>query len=267
MIEHLVTRFEAARLDLQQRDLRRREEAAIARLGEKTLADGGGRSGRLASLASEAAAARGRLQAMTAGRGTSPPAGSRQRIEALEQRLRQIHLTAGRLALAMPPTGAESEVLAIRAEMADAASERDRLRGEGNRLIEETWDQARSWVTPRAPALTTMVVGWWIARVYAESHTDAIMTSLGLSLKRRGPHLVSVTTDTFLVHYLLPLVVAMVCAYLAHRLADRVQATVEDVRARSSEATRAAAAVRLTGAGDACEARDTRVQRVAGKSR
>ena len=66
MIEHLVTRFEAARLDLHQRELRRREEAAITRLGEKTLADGGGRSGRLASLSSDAAAIRRRLDAVTA---------------------------------------------------------------------------------------------------------------------------------------------------------------------------------------------------------
>lgn len=263
MIEHLVTRFEAARLDLQQRELRRREEAAIARLGEKTLADGGGRSGRLASLSTEAAAARGRLQTMAAGNGKSASAAQRQRVEALELRLHQIHLTAGRLALAMPPTGAESEVLAIRAEMADAASERDRLRGEGHRLAEETWDRIRSWVAPRGPALTTMVVAWWIARSITGSHTEAIMTSLGLSLKRRGPHLVSLTTDTFLVHYGLPLVAAAVCAYLTHRLTGRVRATVEEVRARSSETTRAAAA-RGAAAGDG---RDARARRVAGKSR
>jgi hypothetical protein len=267
MIKHLVTRFEAARLDLQQRELRRREEAAIARLGEKTLADGGGRSGRLASLSADAAAARGRLQAVASGNGKSASAAQRQRIEALELRLHQIHLTAGRLALAMPPTGAENEVLAIRAEMADAASERDRLRGEGHRLAEETWTQVRSWVSPRAPGLTALVVAWWIARSYAVSHTDAIMTSFGLSLSRRGYHLVSLPTDTVLVHYGVPLVVAAVCAYLAQRVAGRVRATVEEVRARSSEATRAAAAARLTAADERRDARDPRVQRAAGKSR
>src|SRR6476659_764077 len=191
MIEHLVTRFEAARLDHHQRELRRREEAAIARLGEKALADGGGaRSGRLASLSSDAAAIRRRLDAIPAEQGTNS-ATARERRAALEERLSHIHLTAGRLALAMPPTGAESEVLAIRAEMAEAANERDRLRGEGHRLAEETWTQVRSWVSPRAPGLTAMVVAWWIARSYAVSHTDAIMTSFGLSLSRRGHHLVS----------------------------------------------------------------------------
>lgn len=267
MIKHLVTRFEAARLDLQQREFRRREEAAIARLGEKTLDDGGGRTGRLASLSADAAAARGRLQTMAAGKGKSASAAQRERVEALELRLHQIHLTAGRLALAMPPTGAESEVLAIRAEMADAARERDRLRGEGHRLAEETWTRVRSWVSPRAPGLTAMVVAWWIARSYAVSHTGGIMTAFGLSLSRRGHHLVSVPTDTVLVQYGLPLVVAAVCAYLAQRLAGRVRATVEEVRARSSEATRAAAAARLASADESRDPREPRVQRVAGRSR
>ncbi len=245
MIEHLVTRFEAARLDLRQRELRRREEAAIARLGEKTLAEGGGRSGRLAALAAEAAAARGRLQSAMAVQGASSSAGARQRLGALEQKLHQIHLTAGRLALALPPTGAESEVHEIRAEIADAESERDRLRGEGHRLAEETWTRVRSWIGPRAPALTAAVLGWCIARSYAVSHTGAIMSSLGLSLNRRGSHLVSLTADTHLVQYGLPVVVAALAGYGAHRLAARVRTAVETVRARSSQATRASAATRL----------------------
>jgi hypothetical protein len=240
MIEHLVTRFEAARLDRHRRDLRRREEAAIARLGEKVLADGGARSGRLASLATEATPIRGRLRAMTAGQGPSPTAASRQAIEALEQKLYQIHLTAGRLALAMPPTGAEGEVLAIRAEMADAASERDRLHDEGHRLAQETWSQVRSWVAPRRPALIAMVIGWLVARSLAVSHTGAILSSVGLSARRRGPHLVSLPSDTFLVQYGVPLVAAALCAFLAHRLAGRVRVALEAVRERSSQARAAA---------------------------
>ncbi|HSB53543.1 MAG TPA: hypothetical protein VLD58_04275 [Gemmatimonadales bacterium] len=264
MIEHLVTRFEAARLDVRRRDLRQREEAAIARLGEKTLAEGGARSGRLAALSEEAAAVRGRLHAMGRSRGDSASTGSRQRIEALEQRLRQIHLTAGRLALALPPTGAESEVLAIRVEMADATAERERLRSEGNRMVQETWIQIQAWVTPRAPALVTLLLAWWVARGYAVSHTAAILDELGLSHNRRGAHLVSLTADTMLVQYALPLGVAAACAYLAHRLAERVRTTVEHVRARSSQAIREAGAARLSPAD---EAGDPRAQRVTGKSR
>jgi hypothetical protein len=244
MIEHLVTRYEAARLELHQRELRRREAAAIARLGEKTLAEGGARSGRLAALAAESAKARGQLLSVRSAQGASSSAGARQRLGALEQKLHQIHLTAGRLALALPPTGAESEVHAIRAEIADAESERDRLRGEGHRLIEETWTRVRSWIVPRAPALIAMVLGWFIARSYAMSHTGAIMSSVGLSPTRRGPHLVSLTGDTLLVQYGLALVVAALAAYAAHRVAGRVRTAVETVRERSSQATRAAGVAR-----------------------
>ena len=236
MIEPIAARLEAARLDNLQRELRLREEVAIAGLGEKTLGEGN-RSGRLASLAAEATTARGQLQALKAAQGISPASGPRQRIEMLEQKLRQIHLTAGRLALALPPTGAEGEVLAIRAEMAAAASERDRLRREGNRLVEESWSQLRSWVTPRAPALTAVVVGWWIADSYAVSHTGTILKSLGFSIKRRGPHLMSLTTDTFIVQYGLSLVVAVLCAFLAHRLAGPVRTALDTIRERSGQTT------------------------------
>jgi hypothetical protein len=264
MIEHLVTRFEAARLDLHQRNLRRREEAAIVRLGEKTLADGI-KSGRLASLAAEATGIRGRLQAMTAGQGTSSSAGARQRIEAMQQKLYQIHLTAGRLVLALPPTGAEDEVNAIRAEMADAASERDRLLGEGHRMAQETWSQVHSWVAPRTPGLGAMLVGWWLARGFAVSHTGAILSAIGLSDTRRGQHLMSVTTDTFLVQYGLPLVIAVLCAFLMQRLADRVRIAIDAVRGRSSQAARVAAEAR--GAAAAREAGESRSRPPAGKSR
>ncbi len=266
MIEHLVARFEAARLGLHQRNLRQREEAAIARLGEKTLT-GGVRSGRLASLAAEATAVRGRLQAMMAGQGTSASAASRQRIETLEQKLYQIHLTAGRLALALPPTGAEDEVHTIRAELANAENERDRLRGEGHRLAQETWTQVRSWITPRTPALTAMLLGWWIARGLAVSHTGAILSAFGLSATRRGAHLVSATTDTFLVQYGLPLAVAALSAYLAQRLAERVRAAVETVRERSNQATRVAGEARLAAAAEARDTREARARPAARKSR
>jgi hypothetical protein len=264
MIEHIVTRFEAARLDLHQRELRRREEAAIARLGEKTLAEGGARSGRLASLSSDAAAIRRRLDALTAEHGATSAA-ARERRSALGERLSQIHLTAGRLALAMPPTGAESEVLAIRAEMADSAHERDRLRGEGRRQADETWSRIHEWVVPRGPALGTLAVSWLIAHSYAVSHTKGLLASLGLSATRKGSHLVSLPVDTALVQYLMPVAVALLCAYAAHRLVLRVREAVDAVRARSLEASRAAAQARAAAK---TEPRDARAPRpAAGRSR
>ena len=246
MIEHLVTRFEATRLDLHQRELRRREEAAITRLGEKTLAEGVGTNGRLASLSSDAAGVRRRLDAIAVEHGSTSSA-ARERRAALQLRLSQIHLTAGRLALALPPTGAESEVLAIRAEMADAAHERDRLRGEGRRQADETWSRIHAWVAPRGPALGTLVLGW-----------------VGLSATRRGAHLVSLPIDTALVQYVLPLIVAALCAHAAHRLVLRVREAVDAVRARSLEAARAAAEAR---AATAAEARQARTSQAAGRAR
>jgi hypothetical protein len=241
MIEHVVTRFEAVRLGLRQRELRAREEAAIARLGEHTLAAGAGHMGRLASLSSDAAAIRQRLAAVAQEHGTgSSASAARHRRAALEQRLAQIHLTAGRLALALPPTGAEGEVLAIRAEIADAAHEQDRLRGEGRRLADESWSRLHGWVAPRGPALAAMAVSGLIARGYAVTHTRGILASLGLSATRRGSHWVSLPVDTALVQQVLPLLVAALCAYVAHRLMLRVREAVDVVRARSHEVSRAA---------------------------
>ena len=56
MIHHLRAQLDAFRLGVHQRDLRRREQDALARLGKMTLGEGGTRVGRLAALAPEAAA-------------------------------------------------------------------------------------------------------------------------------------------------------------------------------------------------------------------
>jgi hypothetical protein len=218
MIHLLYAQLDALRLGVHQRDLRRREQDALARLGKMTLGEGGARGGRLAALATEAAAARAGLQ---------------RRRESLEQKLRELYLTAGRLAMAMPATGAGSEVHAIRAELANAASERDRVRAEGRRLGEELWARLRAWLTPRAPALTAMALGWWITSRYTESHIRTILKSLGLSLKSSGTHLVSVSTDKLLIEYGLPLLAAVLCAQLGNRVGAWGRTVVDAYRVRS----------------------------------
>jgi hypothetical protein len=237
MINHLRAQLDALRLGVHQRDLRRREQDALARLGKMTLGEGGARGGRLATLATEAAAARSRLEALSVERrssGAATHAGLQRRREALEQKLRELYLTAGRLAMAMPATGAGSEVHAIRAELANAASERDRVRAEGRRLGEELWARLRAWLTPRAPALTAMALGWWITSRYTESHIRTILKSLGLSLKNSGTHLVSVSTDKLLIEYGLPLVAAVLCASFGNRIWAWGRTAAEAYRARSS---------------------------------
>lgn len=238
MIHHLRAQLDALRLGVHQRDLRRREQDALARLGKMTLGEGGARSGRLAALATEAAAARKRLEALSAELRSSAAAASRgdlqRRREALEHKLRELYLTAGRLAMAMPATDAGSEVLAIRAELANAASERERLRADGRRLGEELLARLRAWITPRAPALAAMALGWWIASRYTESHLRTIFKFLGLSLRRSGTHLVSASTDRMLVEYGLPLIVAILCFSLGNRVAAWGSTAADAYRVRSS---------------------------------
>jgi hypothetical protein len=237
MIHHLRAQLDAFRLGVHQRDLRRREQDALARLGKMTLGEGGTRVGRLAALATEAAAARSRLDALSGERRASGAANRgalQRRRESLEQKLRELHLIAGRLVMAMPATEAGTEVLAIRAELTNAASERDRLHAEGRRLGEELLAGARAWFTPRAPALTAMALGWWITSRYTESHIRTILKSLGLSPSRRGTHLVSASTDTLLIEYGLPLLAAVLCASLGNRLAAWGQTAADAYRSRSS---------------------------------
>jgi len=131
-------------------------------------------------------------------------------------------------------------------------------------MADESWTRIHSWVAPRAPALGALALAWLIAHGYAGSHTKGILASLGLSATKRGSHLVSLPVDTALVHYVLPLVVAAVCAYVAHRLVRRVREAVDAVRARSLEASRVAAHARHAAK---AEAREAQAPRAAGRGR
>src|SRR5438046_1231234 len=71
MIDRIQAHLDDIRLGVRQRGLRGREQAALARLGQVTLADGGSRAGRLATLAVDAAASRSRLAALEEERQTA----------------------------------------------------------------------------------------------------------------------------------------------------------------------------------------------------
>jgi hypothetical protein len=79
-----------------------------------------------------------------------------------------------------------------------------------------------------------MALGWWIASRYTESHLRAILELLGLSLSRRGPHLVSAPTDKLLITYGLPLLAAILCLSLGNRIAAWARTAADAYRARSS---------------------------------
>jgi hypothetical protein len=127
-------------------------------------------------------------------------------------------------------------VQAIRAELAAGASERERrkaeldarplpawmerARGEGKHFGVALWTQLRSQLTPKAPALAGMAVGWWIASTYTDSHARSILRSVGIG--HGGTHVVSASTYKAM-QFGLPLLAAAACAYLGARIAAAVR--------------------------------------------
>jgi hypothetical protein len=255
MIDRIHARLDAARLFVHRRALRRREQAALARLGRATLAEGGPREGRLAALAAEAVEARSRLAALAQERqaalahtradlaalprwmaplvlirGASARAVLGQRLFEVERAVQALHLTAGRLAMASATTPAAREVQAIRAELARAESERvrrlgvarplpawaHRVRHEGKHFGGALWSQLRSQLMPKAPALAGMAVGWWITSTYTDSHARSILRSVGIG--HGGTHVVSGSTYKAM-QFWLPLLAAAACAYAGQRIA------------------------------------------------
>ena len=166
--------LDAFRLGVHQRDLRGREQDALARLGKMTLGEGGARVGRLATLATEAAAIRSRLDALSGERRSSGAAAHgdlERRRQSLEQKLRELHLVAGRLAMAMPATDARAKSSrsgrSWRTPRASASGSAPKLGGSAR----TSWPGSR-WLTPRAPALAAMALGWWMTSRYT-SRTSA----------------------------------------------------------------------------------------------
>lgn len=76
--------------------------------------------------------------------------------------------------------------------------------------------QLRSHLLPKAPALAGLVVGWWIANTYTDSHVRSVLRSVGIG--SGGTRVVS--GDTYkAMSFWLPLLAAAVCAYLGERVA------------------------------------------------
>ena len=261
MIHRLHAQLDDLRTGVRQLGLRRREQVALARLGRVTLADGGSREGRLATLAAAAAAARSRLAALeeersaaltgtradlatvprwmvpvVLARGASARAVLRQRRAAMEKAMHELHLTAGRLAMTSATSPAARKVQAIRAELAAAASERERrkaeldarplpawmerARGEGKHFGVALGTQLRSQLMPKAPALAGMAAGWWITSRYTDSHARSILRSIGIG--HGGTHVVSASTYKAM-QFGLPLLAAAVCAYVGQRIATAIR--------------------------------------------
>jgi hypothetical protein len=261
MIDRLHAHLDTVRLSVHQRGLRRRELAALARLGKTTLADGGSREGRLATLAAEGAAARSRLAALEeerraalAGtradlaavprwmapvvlvRGASARAVLRQRRAAIETAMHEQHLIAGRLAMATATGLAAREVQAIRAELAGAASEQQRRKAELEARPVPAWmERARSEGKHFGGALRTQLRSQLMPKAPAlagmamgwwitSRYTDSHARSIlrSVGIGHGGTHVVSGTTYK-MMQFGLPLLAAAVCAYLGGRIAAAIR--------------------------------------------
>jgi hypothetical protein len=95
--------------------------------------------------------------------------------------------------------------------------------------------QLRSHLLPKAPALAGMVVGWWIANTYTDSHVRSVLRSVGIG--SGGTRVVSGSTYKAMSFWM-PLLAAALCAYLGERIAGYYG---RRANARTEEAARESA--------------------------
>jgi Na+/H+-translocating membrane pyrophosphatase len=95
--------------------------------------------------------------------------------------------------------------------------------------------QLRSHLLPKAPALAGLVVGWWIANTYTDSHMRSVLRSVGIG--SGGTRVVSGSTYKAMSFWM-PLLAAALCAYLGERIAGyygrRANAGTEDAARESA---------------------------------
>ena len=76
--------------------------------------------------------------------------------------------------------------------------------------------QLRSALVPKVPALGGMVMGWWIANTYTDSHVRSVLRTVGIG--SGGTRVVSGSTYKAM-NFWLPLLAAALCAYAGERIA------------------------------------------------
>jgi hypothetical protein len=99
-----------------------------------------------------------------------------------------------------------------------------RTRREIHGFARAVWDQLRSHLLPKAPALAAMAVGWWVANTYTDSRFRSVLRSVGIG--SGGTHVVSGSTYRAMTFWL-PLLAAALCAYLGDRVWERVMGRKE----------------------------------------
>ncbi|HYZ90110.1 MAG TPA: hypothetical protein VE620_12500, partial [Myxococcales bacterium] len=74
---------------------------------------------------------------------------------------------------------------------------------------------------PRLPALAAMGAGWWVTRTFTDSHLGALLHGIGLGT---GPRYLVSTETLAALQLWVPIGAAVICAYVANRLAAKVRA-------------------------------------------
>jgi hypothetical protein len=244
--------FHEIRLDLQSRQLHRRERLTLRRLGAEVASTRAADSEALTPLLAEIAEGERRaadllaegqasletdradlrevaawMKPVVVVRGVCTRMVLRHR-RSIERRALRPRLEAlGELVSGSPA----SEVVALRERRALIASERKRwgapyggsaLPRWAPRAARETVGfgravlmQLRSQVLPKAPALVGLAVGWWVANTYTDSHLRSALRSIGIG--SGGTRVVSSSTYETMSFWL-PLLGAALCAYLGERI-------------------------------------------------
>jgi hypothetical protein len=235
-MSHLEAQVNGLRLALRRRRLERQERAGFRRLGREL--DGNRRdpvdSPELRLVLAEIGAARGEIEALVAEEGVTVEAdradlarvafwaapmvtcrGLCARV-VLRHRRRSASRT---LDLSYEALGRESARLRGGVTSIDVS----RLPAWSGRAAEEAmgfghalWQQLRSHLVPKAPAVAGLAVGWWIANTYTDSHLRSVLRTVGIG--GGGTHVVSGSTYRAMSFWL-PLLAAALCAYLGERLA------------------------------------------------
>jgi len=81
--------------------------------------------------------------------------------------------------------------------------------------------EVRGQLLPRVPALAGLVVGWWVARTFTDSHFWATLHSLGIG---SGPRRAVSGGTLRALGFWLPVLAAALCSYLGNRLGTLVRA-------------------------------------------
>jgi len=172
------------------------------------------------------------MQPVVVARGLCARAVLRHRAAALRRTLRPHYEVLGRLAVENGTGGTRGAVVDAREELQRLGAERERrlasfgatahpawtrtTAAEATRLGRAILGQLRSALFPRLPALAGMLVGWWIANTYTDSHVRSMLRTVGIG--SGGTRVVSGSTYKAM-NFWLPLLAAAVCAYLGERLA------------------------------------------------